>query len=227
MYRIPPMTDRPHIHANQATAQGNRAAALAAIVQTASLVESIARNGSCDAEDFETMIQSLFASNSDHVGSTYGGVYHLRSGLHLSAKLLTGTNLEQAKPLLAYAAGLIALEKKLSKNRAMLASIGEGMERIKKQADYFGSQTHDSVIGGIADLYGNSISTLKPSIIVRGKPEHLKQSNNTNKVRALLLSGIRAAHFWHQHGGGHLRLLIGRKKLHQQTLKLIEESSKV
>ena len=219
------MSDTPHIHANQATAQANRALALAAVTQAASLVESIARNGMCDTEDYQTMISSLFADNSDHVGLMYGGIYKLRAGLHLSSKLLTGSNIEQAKPLLTYASGLLALEKRLSKNSAMLATIGEGMQRIKKQSDYFGSETHASVIGGIADLYGNTISTLKPSIIVRGKPEHLKQSSNTNKVRALLFSGIRAAHLWHQHGGGHFRLLIGRKKLHQQTQKLLEEIS--
>ncbi len=220
------MSDRTHIHANQATAQANRAVALAAIVQAASLVESIARKGICDTEDFDTMIRSLFAENSDHVGTIYGGIYPLRAGLHLSARLLAGSHLEQAKPILSYAAGLMALEKRLAKNRAMLAAIGEGMQRIKKQSDYFGSQTHESVIGGIADLYGNTISTLRPSIIVRGKPEHLKQSVNTNRVRALLLAGIRAAHLWHQHGGGHFRLLIGRKKLHQQIRKLLEEASK-
>jgi len=219
------MSDTPHIHANQATAQANRALALAAVTQAASLVESIARNGMCDAEDYQTMIISLFAENSDHVGSMYGGIYQLRAGLHLSSKLLTGSNIEQAKPLLTYASGLLALEKRLSKNGAMLTTIGEGMQRIKKQSDYFGSETHASVIGGIADLYGNTISTLKPSIIVRGKPEHLKLSSNTNKVRALLFSGIRAAHLWHKHGGGHFRLLIGRKKLHQQTQKLLEELS--
>lgn len=219
------MSDSPHIHANQATAQANRAIALAAVTQAASLVESIARSGMCDAEDFQTMINSLFAENGDHISTVYGGLYPLRAGLHLSGKLLTGTNIEQAKPLLSYAAGLMALEKRLSKNKAMLATIGEGMQRIKKQSDYFGSTTHSSVIGGIADLYGNTISTLKPSIIVRGKPEHLKQSANTNKVRALLFAGIRAAHLWHMHGGGHFRLLIGRKKLHMQTQKLLEEAS--
>ncbi len=221
------MPNTPHIHANQATAQANRAVALAAIVQTASLVENIARNGTCDHEDFETMIHSLFAEGRDHASSIYGGVYHLRSGLHLSGQLLSGIHIEQAKPVMTYAAGLITLEKKLTKNKTMLAFMAEGMERIKKQALYFDSQTHDSVIGGIADLYGNTISTLKPRIVVRGKSEHLKQSTNTNKVRSLLLAGIRAAHLWHEHGGGHLRLLIGRKKLHQQTQKLLEEASKV
>jgi high frequency lysogenization protein len=219
------MSDSPHIHANQVTAQANRAIALAAVTLAASLVESIARNGMCDAEDFETMINSLFAEGHDHVGTIYGGTYHLRGGLHLSAKLLHGTGIEQAKPILAYAAGLMTLEKRLSKDKTMLATIGEGMQRIKKQSDYFGSHTHASVIGGIADLYGNTVSTLKPRIIVRGKPEHLKQSDNTNKVRALLLAGIRAAHLWHQHGGGHFRLLLGRNKLHQQTLKLLEEAN--
>jgi len=222
------MQESPHIHANQATAQGNRAVALAAVVQAASLVESIARNGRCDSEDFETMLSSLFAEPGEHhVGSLYGGLYHLRAGLHLSAKLLTGTNIETAKPLLTYSAALIALEKKLSRNRAMLATIGDGMHRISKQADYFGSVTHSSVVGGIADLYGNTLSKLRPSIIVRGKPEHLKHGDNRNKVRALLFSGVRAAHYWHQHGGGHLRLLLGRKTLHQQTLKLLEEASRL
>jgi len=220
------MPDTPHIHANQATAQANRAVALAAVVQAASLVESIARNGRCDAEDFETMIGSLFTEAGDHhVGMLYGGLYHLRAGLHLSGKLLTGTTVELAKPLLTYSAGLMALEKKLSGKHDMLAAIGEGMQRIRKQSDYFGSVTHTSVIGGIADLYGNTLSTLKPTIIVRGKPEYLKQEENRNRVRALLFSGVRAAHYWHKHGGGHFRLLIGRKKLHQQTLKLIEEAS--
>lgn len=220
------MTDKPHIHANQATAQANRAVALAAVVLAASLVENIARNGKCDTEDFETMIGSLFTEGGDHVSGVYGGLHPIRAGLHLSGKLLTGTRIEVAKPLLTYSAGLMALEKKLSKDKNMLAAIGEGMQRIKKQSDYFDSMTHPSVIGGIANLYGNTLSTLKPSIIVRGKPEYLKQGDNRNKVRALLFSGVRAAHYWRKHGGGHLRLLVGRKGLHQQTKALLEEATR-
>jgi len=215
------------IHANSPSAQVNRATALAAIIQAVSMVERIARTGLCDADDFNAIIQSVLAENSENVAEIYGGIHYLQSGLHTSEKLLSGVQIEQAKALMTYAAGLIALEKKLGKNNTMLTNIGDGMERIKKQSEYFGSVTHESVIGGIADLYGSTISTLKPSIIVRGKPEHLKQSTNTNRVRALLLAGIRAAHLWHKHGGGHLRLLIGRKKLHQETVELLKEASRV
>ncbi len=221
------MPNITEIHANRVSPQTNRATAMAAIVQSVSMVERIARTGLCDADDFSAIIQSLFAETSDNIAEIYGGIHQLQSGLHLSEKLLSGVQVEQAKPLMTYAAGLIALEKKLGKNREMLATIGSGMVRINKQSEYFGSFTHESVIGGIADLYGSTISTLKPSIIVRGKPEHLKQSANTNRVRALLLAGIRAAHLWHKNGGGHLRLLVGRKKLHQETLKLIKQASSI
>jgi len=221
------MPNVTQIHANKASAQANRATALAAMVQAASMVERIARTGLCDVDDFNAIIQSLFAENSENIADIYGGIHHLQTGLHTSEKLLSGTQLEHAKPLMTYAAGLIALEKKLGKKKDMLAAIGDGMVRINKQSEYFGSINHESVIGGIADLYGNTISTLKPSIIVRGKPEHLKQGANTNRVRALLLAGIRAAHLWHKHGGGHLRLLVGRKKLHQETEKLIVLASRV
>ncbi|MCF7821783.1 MAG: high frequency lysogenization protein HflD [Mariprofundaceae bacterium] len=221
------MPNTTQTHAARATPQANRAIALAAMVQSVSIVEQIARTGLCDTDDFNTIIQSLFAENSKDVADIYGDLNQLRTGLHISQKLLGGSQLEQAKPVMTYAAGLITLEKKLAKNRGMLAAIGDGMVRIKKQSEYFGRVTHESVIGGIADLYGSTISTLKPSIIVRGKPDHLKQSANTNRIRALLLAGIRAAHLWHKYGGGHLRLLIGRKNLCRETERLIRLASKV
>jgi len=190
----------------------NRIIALAALMQTSKLVDDIARKGICDGEDFHALLNSLF-TNTEKAEALFGGFSHLQAGLLLSKHLLSGKNVEQAKSIMAYTASIIAVEKKLNKNTDMLQSIAAGMQRVQKQAVYFGSPDHESVIGGIADLYGHTISTLKPRIIIRGKPEILRQHSNTNKVRALLLSGIRAAHLWRQHKGGHFRLLFGRKKL--------------
>jgi len=189
-----------------------RIIALAALMQTSKLVDDIARKGICDGNDFHALINSLF-TDTTKPEALFGGNSHLQVGLLLSRHLLSGENVDQAKAIMAYTASLIAVEKKLNKNPDMLQSIAAGMQRIQKQATYFGSSSHESVVGGIADLYGNTISTLKPRIIVHGKPEILRQHSNTNKVRALLFSGIRAAHLWRQHKGGHFRLLFGRKKL--------------
>jgi len=189
-----------------------RIIALAALMQTSKLVDDIARKGICDNDDFHALLSSLF-TNTTKPEALFGDNSHLQVGLLLSKHLLSGDNVDQAKAIMAYTASLIAVEKKLNKNTDMLQSIAAGMQRIQKQATYFGSPSHESVVGGIADLYGNTISTLKPRIIVHGKPEILRQHSNTNKVRALLFSGIRAAHLWRQHKGGHFRLLFGRKKL--------------
>jgi len=188
-----------------------RIIALAALMQTSKLVDDIARKGICDSDDFHALLNSLFSSTKPE--ALFGGGSHLQAGLILSKHLLSGENVDQAKTIMAYTASIIAVEKKLNKNSEMLQSIAAGMQRIQKQANYFGSPSHESVVGGIADLYGHTVSTLKPRIIIRGKPEILRQHSNTNKVRALLFAGIRAAHLWRQHKGGHFRLLFGRKKL--------------
>ncbi|MDQ6954932.1 MAG: high frequency lysogenization protein HflD [Mariprofundaceae bacterium] len=190
-----------------------RIIALAALMQTSKLVDDIARKGSCDTEDFNALIHSLFTDSNTRPEALFGGNNHLKSGLLLSKHMLSGESVDQAKAVMAYTASLIAVEKKLHKHDDILQQIADGMQRVQKQANYFDSMVHESVIGGIADLYGNTISTLTPRIIIHGKPEILRQHSNTNKVRALLLSGIRAAHLWRQHKGGHFRLLFGRKKL--------------
>jgi len=199
------MSQTQHAHA--------RIMALAALMQAAKSVNDIARKGSCDSTNFHTLIDSLFADASASPEEVFAGKEHLRTGLLLTKQLLSGENVEEAKIAMNYAARMIAVEKHLKKETDMLQVIGNTMARIEKQREYFGSSTHESVIGGIADLYGKTLSTINPRIIVHGKPEILSQSSNTNKIRALLFSGVRAAHLWQQHKGGHWRLLFGRKKL--------------
>jgi high frequency lysogenization protein len=114
---------------------------------------------------------------------------------------------------MAYSAGLLSLERRLSKNSELRQKLADGMIRVGKQRQYFGDAVHVNVIAAIADLYGETISTIKPRIIVRGKSEYLSQNANTQRVRTLLMAGLRAAHIWHKHGGGHLSLLIRRKAL--------------
>jgi len=64
---------------------------------------------------------------------------------------------------------------------------------------------------------------MSPRIIVHGKPELLSQSNHTNRVRALLFSGIRAAHLWRTHGGSHFHLLLRRRSLSREARQLLHD----
>ncbi|MDQ6997293.1 MAG: high frequency lysogenization protein HflD [Mariprofundus sp.] len=203
-----------------------RATALAAMTQAIYLVNGIARKGVVDTEDSRVMMESIFSDASIQPKQTvldlYGGVRHLETGIRICIKLLQGEKLLEAKDLMLYSAGLTALERKLSKDADMRNKLAKGMIRISNQRQYFGDAMHHNVIAAIADLYGDTISTMKPRIIVRGKSEFLSQTNHTQRVRALLMAGLRAAHLWHQHGGGHLSLLLRRKALLRE-LELLQK----
>jgi len=194
-----------------------RAAALAALTQATYLVNRIARNGTADTEDCGVLMESIFADGANHASQSvldlYGGAAQLDTGLRICSQLLQGEQIPDAKAMMVYSAGLIALERRLRKNAPMRQHIADGMQRITQQRQYFGDAMHSNVIAALADLYGNTISTMKPRIIVRGKPEYLSQTNNTQRVRALLMSGLRAAHLWQHHGGGHISLFLRRKAL--------------
>jgi high frequency lysogenization protein len=214
-------------HAPHRVEQRNRILALAAMVQVAYLVQGIARRGTADAVEAETCIGGLFADSGKSVEEIFGSAERLRTGMIVLTSLLQGSEVGRAKELVKYVAGMISLEKKLARNPAMLQKIATEMERIERQANYFDSIMHDNIIAAIADLYGESVSTLKPRIIVLGRNTFLQQSANTNRVRALLLSGIRAAHLWRKNGGRHLQLILRRRSLADQAQALLREVSRI
>ena len=181
-----------------------------------------------DAEDSRDLIESIFVQSGDHDTATalYGGLHHLSTGMRISCEILQGKSVPQAKTLMSYSAGLLSIEKRLKKESEIRAKLADGVIRIDKQKDYFGSVMHPSVTAAIADLYGETISTMKPRIIVRGKSEYLSQSDNTRRVRALLMAGLRAAHLWHDNGGTHMTLLLRRRAILRE-IELLKQSIKV
>jgi high frequency lysogenization protein len=201
----------------------NRIFALAAMLQAAKQVHAIARTGQVDAVDFEACVRILFADSKDDVAAMCGGEASLRHGLILLNGLIQGNAVDGARALMSYAASMTVLERKMAKDRKRLKRLADGMKRTSKQVEYFGSVTHENVIAGLAAIYEENISSLNPRIIVHGKPEHLGHASSTNKVRALLFSGIRAAHLWHMNGGGKWKLIFARKSIASETEKLLKE----
>lgn len=212
-------------NSSETTPLQQRSIALAALTQAVYLVDSIARKGLADAEDSRALIESIFnhPAASDSPAQVYGGIKQLSTGIRISRDILLGKAMPQTKALMSYSAGLLTIEQRLNKDHKMRNRLGEGIARIDKQRLYFGSAVHPSVCAAIADLYGETISTMKPRIIVRGKTEHLSQSENTRRVRTLLMAGLRAAHLWRSNGGGHLTLLLRRKAILRE-LELLQKS---
>ena len=194
----------------------NRALALAAIFQTASLVKDLAWRGHCDDHEFEIMIGSLFAFDVETPAEIYRGEANLRTGLERIEVQLKSGGKPPDMELTRYGIGLIFLERKLQARPDMLQALGEGLKAAERQVEYF-NLAHESVIARLAEVYQDTISRLGPRIIVQGEQTHLSNPNVAARIRATLLAGIRAAVLWRQAGGSRWKLLFGRKRLIQEA----------
>lgn len=191
----------------------DRTIALAAVVQSAKLVQQIAETGQASPTDTETLLQSLLVENADTTEAVYGGITNLRPGLRELNQQLSKKKDQKDVVLLRYVISLLHLERKLNKNPQMMDTIGREIDQVPQQVEYFDDLMAPQVIAHLADIYQRTLSQLKPQIQVFGDPQYLQQPDNVNKVRALLLSGVRAAVLWRQKGGRRWQFLFQSAKI--------------
>jgi high frequency lysogenization protein len=196
-----------------------QAIALAAVFQAATLVDQLARTGDIASDASDPLIKSLFEQSPAHFNDVYGDP-KINLGIGLRQLQLAckrdprGLNPDVTR----YALSLLHLERKLFKSPAMISQLGQGIDGASRQAQHF-SPTHENTVAALAGLYKQTLSNLSFRIRVTGNPTYLQNNYTANRVRALLLSGIRAAILWRQVGGKRWHLLTNRK----HYLKACEE----
>lgn len=195
--------------------------ALAGIFQAAELVHQVARHSMVDADPYQASITSILKLDADNVKDVYGGAAGVRRGLKMLAGNMNLHHDQNQREVLRYVIELMSLERSLHKRPEMLAQIGEGVREAVAQSEYF-SPTHPNVVAKLADIYLNTISTFKHRIYVKGEPRYLQDSDNANRIRALLLAGIRSAHLWRQKRGGRLQLLLRRRAIARTAERLLK-----
>ncbi|WP_303289340.1 high frequency lysogenization protein HflD [Marinobacter sp. SS5-14b] len=195
--------------------------ALAGLFQAASLVRQVAHHGSCNEESLETCIRSLFASDPASTLDVYGGeLSDIREGLDALSTSLAQQSRPQDAEILRYVLNLMQLESSLKRSPDMLEVIGNRIDQARHTAGHFG-YTHSNLIGNLASIYSDTISTFRLRIQVSGNPQVLQQEENAAKVRALLLAGIRSAVLWRQSGGRRWQLIFNRKKVINHARELL------
>ena len=190
--------------------RGDQVLALAGLIQAASLVAQVAKTGLLPQDSFEACVASLFTFNPASTRDVYGSLQGLNLGLRTTQDILTSGGLTVHGEVLRYAMNLYQLERRLSRSHAMLGRIASGLQDAGRLAEEH-SAVHEEVLENIAGLYTETISTLGNRIQVSGDLRHLQ--NNTDKVRVLLLAGIRSAVLWRQLGGRWWHLLLQRQRL--------------
>lgn len=192
----------------------DRTLALIGIYQVSKLVFDLATTGKMDEKAFHTSINTLFAENPSSTLDVYGDdVMNIQLGVRTLLSQMGSSDSEEMRniEITRYALSLIILERNIIKEEGVLDKIAHTLETAKNQRAHFG-EWHENVTASIARAYTDNVSTLNPRIMVKGQHGHLQNPHNANKIRALLLAGIRSALLWRQVGGSRWGLLWSRKK---------------
>lgn len=195
--------------------------ALAGVFQSAYLVDQIATRGVLDEFDLTTMINSTLELNPASTDAVFGKVENLRTGLHCLIQQLGDQSRQRDVNIARYVIGLLHLQGKLLKRPAMLDTIATGVERAKRQSEMFGV-THANVLANLAGIYSETVSLIPPKIMVSGDNSYLSNPDNADKIRALLLAGMRCAVLWSQLSGSRWQILFKRKAIVQAAKQVID-----
>ena len=187
-----------------------RVIALAGLFQALALVRTIALRGGCDAPIMRQSLASVFRIDADSPADVYDGVGNLRLGLETLIAQLDEHG-KRDVVLTRMAVAVMRLERSLANKPDTLRKLREqiqGMSGLAAQAE----AGHIDLAAQLALLYTDTLSRLKPRVIVEGNANFLSQPAQVNQIRALLLAAVRAAVLWRQLEGSQLRLLFRRRQ---------------
>ena len=69
------------------------------------------------------------------------------------------------------------------------------------------------MVAGLGSLYADTVSTLRPRVMVQGNPHYLGQAGVVAEIRALLLAALRSAVLWRQSGGSMWDFVFRRREM--------------
>ncbi len=201
--------------------------ALAGLCQAAALVKQIARTNEFDHKALNTSLDSIAITNPEHTEQVFGQLSQLTLGYQTIIEQLGNQSSSKDVEVTRYIANLMAIERKLSANQKAMAALGERIGNVQRQQAQL-DLSESQMLANLASIYSDVISPIGRKIQVAGDPAVLKRPDNQNRVRAVLLAGIRAAVLWRQLGGKRRQILFSRQQIiegAQQTLRQINTSN--
>ena len=196
----------------------DRVLALAGLLQALAQVRRIADTGQAHADVLATALDSVFRIDADAAAEVYGGTASLRTGLMLLRDYCNGTMPDEQLPRLALA--VIQLERRFVRDDDMVQRVLDGIRAQADAVQRLGS-THPEVLNALGLLYADTLSHLRPRVLVQGNPHYLGQAAVVAEVRAVLLSAVRSAVLWRQMGGSLWDFLLRKRAMGDAVQELL------
>ena len=184
----------------------SQAWALAALFLAIDNVRAIAERGEVQEDAELTLLPSLLTYNAADIADYYGDPAPLARGRRAYQRTFQQKNDEQN---LRYSAQILHVERRLAKKAALMNTLKERLHAARRQAEHY-PVNHDNLLASFAATYQETASQAAGKILIRGEPQWLRQADMVNRIRALLLAGVRAAALWRAYGGNRWQLLFAR-----------------
>lgn len=197
--------------------------ALAALFQCCTQINRIAHTGYCDEQAVSTVFRALLVTNPKTIEDIYK-ISELKTGFRgliegFSAEGITDNS---ANELVKLAMQVISLTDRIVRNTSLYNRLSNEIDTLKDQIekacpDFLEGKTSvvlsSENVEKFAQLYQSLISPNFSKLLIFGEERFLSSTENQNRIRALLLAGIRAVVLWNQVGGKKLYLMFRRKEI--------------
>lgn len=189
----------------------DRVLALAGIAQALQQVRRIAETGHSEAAIVRTAMDSVMRIDAPEPAAVFGSALQVEPGLRLLRDYFRNQGKDELLPRLALS--VMQLERRFVRESTTVDKVEAGVRRAAARAKELGDSSHPDVLSAMGELYKDSISQLKPKIMVQGNPHYLNQATVVSEIRALLLAAVRSAVLWRQLGGNYWDFLFSRKAM--------------
>jgi len=191
----------------------DRVLALAGMVQALRQVRRIAETGEADSAVLATATDSVFRLDADTPAGVYGDERAVAAGMQLLLDYFSNTGGDARDDLLPrLALSVMQLERRFTREDATAKKVADGILALAPTAERLGS-AHPEVLTALGGLYADTVSHLRPRVMVQGNPHYLGQAAIVSEIRAVLLAALRSAVLWRQLGGSLWDFVLRRRAL--------------
>jgi high frequency lysogenization protein len=182
-------------------------------------VNQLASEGRMSRETMQACLLPVYQLSPDSVAQLYPDVRTFNQGIQTLQESFDSAGLRQHRDVVRYLLGMLVLQQHLNRQPAMQSAIGQRISQLAASQqtglDDLPDQALQADCAALARLYQDTISTLSFRVHVAGNPEHLRNPQVAEQIRALLFAGIRSAVLWHQLGGRRWQLFFYKKRIRE------------
>ena len=182
---------------------------LSALLHSSYLVNKISTTGQNCSNEAEMLIRSIYETDTFEAKSIYKNYNELHDGYMILKKILTGNTDIPLITMQKYALNMILIQKNINKINDLKYLIRKKIDNCQENSMM--ATNLGDLITYTEEIYVECIGIIRPRVVVSGKKEYLEE--NSSLIRALLLSGIRAAFLWDYYGGSKWQRMFRRKEI--------------